>query len=580
MTAHPTPAQPDLVLPRRSVPAWIWAGGAVLVAGTAAELLLPRDAISEPARLSANAVRLVIEGAAFLWAAARTDVPARFRLALQITGWTSIASAVSYLLLVPPELGGPSLLSDGVNALFTVGSYAGAVLALLLYPRAPAHDGERPAVAIDTVITAGGLGLLSWTLVTVPSAANAEAGYWWVIIFGLAELSLLVGLNLVVVRGLAIPSRRAFWWFVAGQAAYLPVVILTQFEDAGYVDARWSSVCYFLGVLPTLVAACYIRHDRLAASTGRPGLAWMADFNPLPLLVPVAVGAGLLFSLVVGPEAAALPMAAALMIVSLLLAARLLLSARQAARQARAEADAERRRQRDKMQAVARLAGGVAHEFNNLMTRVMGHAELGEDTLPEDADAVAEFRQIRTAAERAAALTAQLLAFSGRQRARLDHVDLSAWMRDGFTSLTQMLPPGVVPQLHVHTEAAHAWADASQLAVALGQIAANAAEAMPDGGRLDVSLQQHDLHQPLATPLLRVPEGAYVVIQVRDHGRGIPAADLAAICDPFFSTKAPHLAAGLGLAAVYGIVAAHGGGLAVESAIGAGTTVSIYLPLA
>ena len=549
---------------------------------TAAELFVPRGAIGEPLRLSANAVRLVIEGAAFLWAAVRTDVPARFRLALQITGWTSIASAVSYLLLVPAELGGPVLVSPGANALFTIASYAGAVLALLVYPRAPAHDGERPAVAIDTVITAGGLGLMSWALVTAPSAAHtgAETSYWWVIIFGLAQFSLLVGLNLVVVRGLAIPSRRAFWWFVAGQAGYLPVVMLTQFEEAGYIDTRWSSVCYFLGVLPTLVAAYFIRHDRLAGSAGRPGLAWIADFNPLPLLAPVAVGTGLLFALVVGPETAALPMAAALMVVSLLRATRRLVSARQAARQARAEADADRRRQRDKMQAVARLAGGVAHEFNNLMTRVIGHAELGEDTLPDDADARAEFRQIRTAAERAAALTAQLLAFSGRQRARLDHLDLSAWMRDGFTSLTQTLPPGVVPQLHVQAEAAHAWADASQLTVALGQIAANAAEAMPGGGRLEVSLQQHDLHQPLATPLLRVPEGAYVVIQVRDHGRGIPAADLAAICDPFFSTKAPHLAAGLGLAAVYGIVAAHGGGLAVESAVGAGTTVSIYLPSA
>jgi hypothetical protein len=66
---------------------------------------------------------------------------------------------------------------------------------------------------------------------------------------------------------LAIPSRRAFWWFVAGQAGYLPVVLLTQFEEAGYIDTRWSSVCYFLGVLPTLVAAVYIRHDRLAVST-------------------------------------------------------------------------------------------------------------------------------------------------------------------------------------------------------------------------------------------------------------------------------------------------------------------------
>ena len=140
-------------------------------------------------------------------------------------------------------------------------------------------------------------------------------------------------------------------------------------------------------------------------------------------------------------------------------------------------------------------------------------------------------------------------------------------------------PPGVEPHLEVHAEGTHVWADGTQLAVALGQIAANGAEAMPAGGRLHVALSCHDLAQPLPTPLLRVPAGTYAVIEVRDHGRGIPAADLAAICDPFFSTKAPHLAAGLGLAAVYGIVAAHGGGLAVDSTVGVGTAVSIYLPV-
>lgn len=569
-------------VPSRAAPPWIWAGGAALVLYTIAELALPRGTIGEPQRLTASAVRLVIEGAAFLWAAARTDVPSRFRTALGITGWTSIASAVSYLLLVPEAVGGPVLVSARMNALFTVGSYVGAVAALLVYPRAASHQGERPAMAIDIVITAGGLGLMSWALVTVPSAARtgAETSYWWVIIFGLAELSLLVGLNLVVVRGVAIPSRRAFWWFVAGQAGYLPVVLLTQFEEAGYIDARWSSMCYFLGVLPTLVAAVYMRRDPIAAPPGQAGLAWIADFNPLPLLAPIAVGAGLLVALVVGPASAALPMAGTLIAVSLLMASRLLISARQAARLARAEAAAERLRHRDKMQAVARLAGGVAHEFNNLMTRVIGYAELGEDTLPAHAEGRTEFRQIRTAAERAAALTAQLLAFSGRQRAELDRLELAAWLRDHFAALARSLPPGVEPHLEVHAEGTHVRADGTQLAVALGQVAVNGAEAMPAGGQLHIALSCHDLDQPLATPLLRVPAGAYAVIAVRDHGRGIPPADLAAICDPFFSTKAPHLAAGLGLAVVYGIVAAHGGGLAVESTVGAGTTVSIYLPVA
>ncbi len=267
------------------------------------------------------------------------------------------------------------------------------------------------------------------------------------------------------------------------------------------------------------------------------------------------------------------------MTVSLLLALRLLLSARHGAALARAEAAAEQRRQRDKMQAVARLAGGVAHEFNTLMTRVMGHAELGEDLLAPGAGARVEFQQIRTAAERAAALTSQLLAFSGRQRARLDRVDLAVWLRGAFPEVVRGLPDGVTADLKVAADAAPMWADTAQLGIALAQITANAVEAMPDGGRVTVALVRHDLEQTLATPLLRVPAGAYVALHVRDAGRGIPADDLAAICDPFFSTKAPHLAAGLGLASVYGIVAAHGGGLAVESTVGTGTTISIYLPL-
>ncbi|MGD9904310.1 MAG: sensor histidine kinase [Vicinamibacterales bacterium] len=563
----------------RTAPAWTWAAAVALVGFTAAELT---GLLTEPARLSTSAARLVFEGAAFLWAAARRDAPSRFRLALTVTGWTSLVTAVSYLLLVPAALGGPRLVSPLADTLFTVFSYVGAVAALVVYPRAPARRHERTALAIDLLITAGGLGVMSWALVTAPSAALAGGSqpFTSVIVYGLAQLSLVVSLNLVVVRGLPIPSRRAFWWFVAGQATYIPVVVLAQFELASRFDPGWGAMAYYLGVVPTLVAAVYIRHDAMARPGVVTGPRWIADFNPLPIVTPLAVGGGLFLALAVGPASAALPLAATLVVVSLLLSLRLLLSARHAAERARLEAEAERRRQRDKMQAVARLAGGVAHEFNNLMTRVIGHAELGEDLLAPGADARVEFGRIRTAAERAAALTAQLLAFSGRQRSQLDRIDLTAWLHRAGPAATASVPAAVDVDLQVPDERLEAWADGAQLTVALGQITANAVEAMPDGGRLRIELARHDLDGTIGSPLLRVPAGRYAAVRVRDTGRGIPPEHLSAICEPFFSTKAPHLAAGLGLASVYGIVAAHGGGLDVESVVDRGTTVSIYLPLA
>jgi signal transduction histidine kinase len=368
---------------------------------------------------------------------------------------------------------------------------------------------------------------------------------------------------------------------VAGQAIYIPVVVLAQFEQASLIDERWGTAVYFLGVLPTMVAAVLIRADPVLAPGDRLAQPWLAHFNPLPLLVPVAVGGSLLAALLRGSRGAALIMAAALTAVSLLLALRLLLSARQAAERTRAEAEAERARQRDKMQAVGRLAGGVAHEFNNLMARVIGHAELGEEGLPAGVPAREEFAVIRRAATRAAALTSQLLVFSGRQRPLRQPLDLGEWLqRTAYPAALRSVPANVTPHLHIVDEGLRVAGDGAQLAVALAEIVTNGIEAMPGGGRLEVELMRADLDAPLASPLLRAAPGAHAVLRIRDSGRGIPEADVPAICDPFFSTKPAHLGAGLGLATVYGIVAAHGGGLVVDSGVGQGTTVYVYLPLA
>ncbi len=562
-------------------PGWVWLSAAALVVFPLAVLTQDRpDGFGRPVEIVANTARLLIEGAAFLWAAARADLPARLRLALRVTAWTSLASAANYVLLLPPFWGGPVLLADSVNSFLALASYLGSFAALVIYPHAPARPGERASLVIDLVITAGGLGVLSWVLVTLPSVASiTDAGEQrWIVYFGLAQLAMLAGVNLVTVRGLVVPSRRAFWWFVVGQAMYIPVVQLSQLESAAQISTVWSTMAYHWGVLPTLVAAAAMRSDPVTSTFQSRGPAWIRDFNPLPLVAPLAVGAGLLGLLASGAYHYALPLAATLVTVSLLLAVRLLLSAHRSAVLARSEAARERRQQAEKLQAVGRLAGGVAHEFNNLMARVVGNAELGEASLALEAPARENFARVKVAALRAAELTRQLLAFSGQQRTHLAPVDAAPAVRDVVDEAVRALPAGIVANLEVGPGPFVVHADTTQLAAALEQLIENAVEAMPRGGRLDVGVARQHLHEPLATRFISVPPGPYVAVSVRDTGVGIPAASLAVVCDPFYSTKAPHLAAGLGLASVHGIVAAHSGGLLIESVLGEGTTAVLYLP--
>lgn len=564
------------------VPPWIWIAAAALTVYPLAVLARGSAGVSRATEITADTVRLLIESAAFFWAVQRQDLPARLRLALRVTAWTSVATAVNYILLLPPLWGGPVLVPEPLNGFLALASYLGGAAALVIYPRAKARRGEPWSLAIDLLITAGGLSALSWVLVTLPSVATVTdpVERQWVVYFGLAQLTTLAAINLVVVRGVVMPSRRAFWWFVTGQACYLPVVLLTQLESARVIGPQWSTLAYCWGVLPTLAAVVAMRGDPLPTGLQWRGPDWLRDFNPLPLLAPVAVGAGLLLLLWQQAYGGVLMLALTLVAVSLLLAVRLLLSAHHAARLAHEDAAKERRRHADRLHAVGRLAGGVAHEFNNLMARVVGHADLGEGALPGDAPSREHFVRIRVAAMRAGELTRQLLAFSGQQRGQRRAVDLADIVRDIYDETARALPPQVVPHLLVGTGPLVVTADAAQVRAAVEQLLENALEAMPEGGRLTVSVFREHLPEPLATPFVAAPPGHYVAVVVRDTGVGIPATALPVVCDPFYSTKAAHLGAGLGLASVHGVVAAHDGGLRLESEPGAGTTAAIYLPAA
>jgi signal transduction histidine kinase len=234
-------------------------------------------------------------------------------------------------------------------------------------------------------------------------------------------------------------------------------------------------------------------------------------------------------------------------------------------------------RQAQKMEVVGRLAGGVAHDFNNLMTVMYGATD--ELTRLHDGGGPGQehVRDLEDALQRAKGLTTQLLAFSRKQVSRVVDVDLGAVVRDNETLLQRLLGSDIALRLDVAEGDLPASADPNQVAQVLMNLVVNARDAMPNGGTLAVRATAVELDAAAANAL-QAPAGAYARIDVRDTGVGMSDEVKAHLFEPFFTTKPVGQGTGLGLSTVYGIVRAAGGGVGVESTVGGGTTVTIFWP--
>jgi signal transduction histidine kinase/ActR/RegA family two-component response regulator len=225
-----------------------------------------------------------------------------------------------------------------------------------------------------------------------------------------------------------------------------------------------------------------------------------------------------------------------------------------------------------KMQALGRLAGGVAHDFNNILTAIIGNAEIIKLTA---SNPVAEesAKDIVAASERAGDLTRQLLVFSNQRVDTVVSVDLNSEIEELRGLLTRLLSENIALEFHLADSLASVLSNRGQISQILVNLAVNAADAMPDGGRLRISTEMKKMSQ---TPDEDTP---WVVLSVADSGVGMDSETQARIFEPFFSTKGEtHKGAGLGLATVYGIVQALGGELRVESEQGVGTAFEMWLP--
>jgi PAS domain S-box-containing protein len=237
-------------------------------------------------------------------------------------------------------------------------------------------------------------------------------------------------------------------------------------------------------------------------------------------------------------------------------------------------------RQAQKMDAIGQLTGGVAHDFNNILTVITGTIEILSEGVTERPDLAAIARMIDEAATRGASLTQQLLAFARRQPLEPRRIDPNALIMEAASLLRPTLGEHIEIEAMLEDDTWHAVADPAQLSAALLNLAVNARDAMPNGGKLTLETDNVMLDEAYAQANPDARPGPYVMVAVSDTGTGIPAALLEKVFEPFFTTKQVGKGTGLGLSMVYGFVKQSGGHIKVYSEEGHGTAIKIYLPRA
>ncbi len=235
-------------------------------------------------------------------------------------------------------------------------------------------------------------------------------------------------------------------------------------------------------------------------------------------------------------------------------------------------------RQLEKMESYGQLAGGIAHNFNNLLTVIQGYAGMIKDRSAADARTLAFVEQVQAATDRAATLTRQLLTFSQRQAIELRPSDLDRVIKGTLEILRRILPPDVLVEFE-SPGAVRVEADESMIEQLIVSLAVNARDAMPDGGRLVVEAREIEITPRDLERRREASAGRFARLSVSDTGCGMNAETLSRIFEPFFTTKDVGSGTGLGLSTAHGIVKQHKGWIEVTSEVGAGTRFDIFLPV-
>ena len=232
-----------------------------------------------------------------------------------------------------------------------------------------------------------------------------------------------------------------------------------------------------------------------------------------------------------------------------------------------------------RMEAIGTLAGGIAHDFNNILTAIIGYTELLRYDLPEDSKAQSSLEAIYEAGIRAKDLIQQILTFSRQSEEEKKPLRINTIIKEALKLLRASLPTTIEIRQNLESESGAVLANPTHIHQVLINLCTNSAQAMQEkGGVLEVSLKDADLDLEVTASNPTLKPGAYVKLTVRDTGWGIAPEIRERIFDPYFSTREPEQGTGMGLAVVHGIVESTGGGIAVDSIVGKGTTIHVFFP--
>ncbi len=234
--------------------------------------------------------------------------------------------------------------------------------------------------------------------------------------------------------------------------------------------------------------------------------------------------------------------------------------------------------QSQRMESIGRLAGGVAHDFNNLLTVILGNCELVLSDMPGDSRQRADIEDIRNAADHAAALTRQLLAFSRRQILQPKVLSLNSVVNEMMDMLGRIIGEDIELVTELDPDLASTKADPVEMGQVVMNLAVNARDAMPEGGKLVIRTENSDVQRGSPADGDTIPPGRYAALSITDTGIGMDEETRSRIFEPFFTTKQKGKGTGLGLSTVYGIVKQSGGYISVDSKKGEGTTFNIHMP--
>ncbi|MEE9466275.1 MAG: response regulator, partial [Candidatus Neomarinimicrobiota bacterium] len=231
------------------------------------------------------------------------------------------------------------------------------------------------------------------------------------------------------------------------------------------------------------------------------------------------------------------------------------------------------------METIGTMAGGIAHEFNNLLMGIMSYAELGRINSTKDSEFREYFNNIVVQAQRGAELVKQILAFSRQTALDLQPTDMVELLNPTLTFLRTSIEENITFKLEVDPDITPVMADSNHLQLTITNLAMNSRDAMPRGGTLTFHLSRIQIDEETAAAINDAQPGDYVRLSIIDSGVGIPANMLDRVIDPFYSTKGTGKGSGLGLSQAYGVIRQHYGFLTIDSKIGQGTTVNLYLPV-